>query len=63
MRQTIQNLFIFFYFKLQRMSHTLMNLYLTRSVEGLEGDRNKGNICIAFSEMKNCTTINQHLIE
>lgn len=40
MRPTIQNLFIFFfYFKLQRMLHTQMSLYLTRSAEGLEGDR------------------------
>lgn len=34
MRQTIQNHFHLFYFKLQRLSHTLMNLYLTRSAEG-----------------------------
>lgn len=46
------------------MLHTLMNLYLTRSAEGWKLTENKGNIWIAFSsEKKNCTTINQHLIE
>lgn len=46
-------LFSFFYFKLQSMMlHTLMNLYLTRSAEGLKVTENKGNDCIAFSEKK-----------
>ena len=65
-RQTIENLFFsaFFYFKLQRMLHTLMNLYLTRSAEGLEGDRKQRQrlYCLFFWKEK-LHTINQHLIE